>query len=797
MADLMKLKTDMHAHTKYSEHPSEWVLQKLGTKESYTEPEDLYRKAVENGMDFVVITDHNRIEGAKYLVSKYPEKCFMGVELTAYFPEDGCKLHILVYDFTEEQFEQLDLLRKDVYKLREYIKLNNFPYSVAHATYSVNNKLTITHIEKLILLFDVFETINGGRNLYSNNIWFETLKNITPDIISKLRKKYDIEPFSDTPWIKSFTGGSDDHAGILNGKTYTFVEYDNCTKPDKKYFLDMMRSKKSEACGRHNEFYTLSFSIYKIAWDFIRNSRNEKEKNIFSYLNELIFTNENNLTFKKKLIVKHLKSKYKKRNDVTKSILIEFIEKFQKPELEIEVKIEYMYEMLTKITDQYFSALINSLIKDLKKLDLINVFQKISASFLGVVITLPFISTLKHMYENRQLLDDLKNNYIKDEKGSKNKVVWFTDTINDLNGVSVTLKKIAELANVKGNNLTLVGALKSDDKSELPAGFMNLESILEFTPKEYENYTFHFPSIMKTIKQIYELHPDSIIISTPGPVGLTGLLCAKLLNIKTKAIYHTDFTLEFEKIIGENSPSHIVEGFMKWFYEQNDKILVPSSEYISILSERGYDSSKMEIFRRGLDLRQFYPKPESEVFIKNFYNLEEGINLLFTGRVSKDKNIDFLLEVFEMLQATKDKYNLIITGDGPYLAELKKRTRNTSRIIYTGKVKQQFLPYLYSGADLFLFPSTTDTFGMSVLESQACGLVSIVSTNGGPKEIIKDGETGFALPVKHPEEWCRKIIELVELKKEKADEFKKLKKNAVKNVEKNYDWDKILQFILT
>ena len=83
------IKIDMHVHSKYSEHPSDWFLQRLGAKESYTEPEHLYRTAKQRGMDYVTITDHNRIDGALLLKEKYPQDVLIGLEATTYFPENG------------------------------------------------------------------------------------------------------------------------------------------------------------------------------------------------------------------------------------------------------------------------------------------------------------------------------------------------------------------------------------------------------------------------------------------------------------------------------------------------------------------------------------------------------------------------------------------------------------------------------------------------------------------------------------------------------------------------------------
>src|SRR6056297_783029 len=211
---------DMHVHSKYSGHPSELFLKKLGASESYTEPEFVYKSLKKRGMDYVTITDHNKIGGALEIMKKHPEDTFLGVEATAYFPEDRCKIHVLIYNFTEAQFKEIDRIRVNIYELRDYIKENDLMYSVAHATYPVNNNLlTMDHLEKLILLFDVFEGVNGGRNYNNNHIWSEYLKNLTKEDTDRFYAKHQIEPMSDRLWKKGFTGGSDDHAGIFLGKS--------------------------------------------------------------------------------------------------------------------------------------------------------------------------------------------------------------------------------------------------------------------------------------------------------------------------------------------------------------------------------------------------------------------------------------------------------------------------------------------------------------------------------------------------------------------------------------------------
>jgi predicted metal-dependent phosphoesterase TrpH len=111
------IRADLHVHSIHSERPSEWILKTLGTRESYTQPEHIYRQAREHGMDLVTITDHNTIDGVLELRTRYGRDILMGVEATTYFPEDGCKIHVLIYGFSEGQFAEINRARASIYDL--------------------------------------------------------------------------------------------------------------------------------------------------------------------------------------------------------------------------------------------------------------------------------------------------------------------------------------------------------------------------------------------------------------------------------------------------------------------------------------------------------------------------------------------------------------------------------------------------------------------------------------------------------------------------------------------------------
>jgi glycosyltransferase involved in cell wall biosynthesis len=783
-------KTDMHVHSRYSEHPSEWFLQRIGAAESYTDPEFIYNEAKEKGMSFVTITDHNTIEGSFLLNSKHPADTFTGVEATAYFPEDGCKVHILLYGITEEEFERVQKLRNNIYLLRDYIRENNLAYSVAHASYSVNGRLKVSHLEKLILLFDVFESINGSRDNASNSAWTSILKNLKQPYIETLCDKYRITPMSSDPWVKGFTGGSDDHAGIFIGRTFTQTQ--NTPSPDQ--FIAMLKDKKTIAGGRNNDFKGLTFAIYKIACDFSKRKGTDTPGSLLSQITEYIFD-------KKKLSLKNSIKMNKVRyfggkngaSDV-QSLIVDLVDSLsEKNDMPAEEKLDIVYSKISSISDIFLKNLITSAENDLTKGDVASFIKNASSSIPALFLSTPFFTTIKHIYTGRSTVREYAATFSELRQKDGKRILWFTDTLNDMNGVSVTLKTMGWASYRNGKNIKLAACLSKEDmSSSLPPDVMNFPFMYSFKIPYYEKYTLKVPSVLEAMKKVYEYEPDEIIISTPGPVGLLGYLAAKLTGTKCSGIYHTDFTSQSAGIIKDESASGLIESYTRWFYSGMDELMVPTLEYMDILEKRGFDPSKMTLFKRGMDSALFCPDPEGKLFLKNLVNLTGDITMIYTGRISEDKNLDFLISVYRKLLMENPDLNLIMIGDGPYMNTLKTKCSNLNNIFFHGKLDHQALPLSLSGCDIFVFPSNTDTFGMSVLEAQSCGLPAVVSDAGGPKEIIKDGITGYAARSNDINDWVKKLNKLIIMIRTADPALREMKEQARLNVLENYDWNSVL-----
>ncbi|MHB9028123.1 MAG: glycosyltransferase [Candidatus Latescibacterota bacterium] len=785
-------KADLHVHSRYSNHPSEWFLQRIGASESYTDPEFIYRTAKEQGMQFVTITDHNSIEGALRLKERYPEDCFVSMETTAYFPEDRCKIHVLVYGITETDYHEIQKLRTNIYELRDFIRAGNIACSVAHATYSINDKLTAEHLEKLILLFDVFEGLNGARSRLNNRPWKHILSSLTPAHIERLADRYGIEPFSANSWIKGYTGGSDDHAGLFMGKTYTTAEAANIDE-----FLAGIRNRRSVCEGRYSDYQSLAFTIYKIAYDFSKSKSGKLSQTLLSQISESVF-GSNGLSLKNRFKLKTIKTLRSKTNGNNLHErywdLLQDLANGQKTS--IEERLDGFYDKLAVISDEFFKILLASLENDLRHGDILNVTRNISSSLPGIFLTIPFFSTLKHLHQGKHTAELLAARLnIRTESPSK-RILWFTDTLSYMNGVSMTVKKIGWLSYLKGKNLTIVTSIPEEEMPEdMPPNVINLPNFFEFRLPHYEHYQLRVPCLLMSIKQLYQYEPDEIYISTPGPVGLFGLLASKLLNTKSIGVFHTDFTLQAHELIEDGALDSLVESYLKLFHSLADENHVPTEEYINLLDGRGYDRAKMKVFRRGIDSFQFAPRATGRAYLRNTLKLSDGPTLLFAGRISRDKNIHFLFDVYDKIAQRIPSVNLIVAGDGPDLPELKKKYEKYQRIVFTGRLGHDVLPEVYSGADLFVFPSTTDTFGMVVLEAQSCGLPAVVSDRGGPKEIIQEGRTGSVAHDADVQDWEEKILSLLRKMEICPEEYLKMREESRINAVTRFDWNVVISEI--
>jgi glycosyltransferase involved in cell wall biosynthesis len=213
---------------------------------------------------------------------------------------------------------------------------------------------------------------------------------------------------------------------------------------------------------------------------------------------------------------------------------------------------------------------------------------------------------------------------------------------------------------------------------------------------------------------------------------------------------------------------------------------VPSRAYVNILRERGYPAGKLRVFERGINASLFHYREKAS---RNF-------TLVWAGRVSHDKNIDVLLDIFLKVREQVPGLRLLMAGAGPDFDHFRALADTMDGVTLLGHVPHEKLPDVYNSGDLMVFPSTMDTFGMVVLEALACGLPALVTDIGGPQEIVEHGVTGQVLPAHDLEAWVAAVRSHVERKAQDPAAYASWRESISRNILAQFSWEKVLTDII-
>ena len=743
-------RADLHLHTRHSARATDWLLRKVDFPASCSEPKAIYRALQEKGFDFVTFTDHDTIEGCLEIADQ--PGAFISEEVTAFFPEDDVKVHLLAWGITEEQHVEIQRMRRDIYELARYLKAQDIAHAVAQPFWPVDERLSVEHWERLILLFRHFETVNGLRDPLLGHTAEFALSRLTPADIERFAARRKLEPLWDEPWRKSFTGGSDDKGGIYQGRAWT--EADGQTPQE---FLAALREGKCRPGGEGGGPLVMAHSLYSVIFEFAgqRLSKGSqkpaaallekmagrfmegKDPTRFTLTEKLGFLAQGIATGKIwEVALPGNASLWKELADaVGKPGMRTAIEKATEGVTEPERRAFLTANLLVnQLAFRFFSQFI-------AQLQAGRLFE--SLQFVGSLVPLalglaPYFYAFRSpgRAELRPLCQSTCGEV--PESLRNHKRIWFTDTLEDVNGVSTTIRKMTAAARAEGFDLTVATSRGEVAPSNIP--IKNFQPVGEFELPEYELQKLSFPPVLEIVDYVQREGFTEVIISTPGPIGLCALLAAKILGIKTSGIYHTDFP-QYVRILTDDSwMETLTWNFMQWFYEQMDIVYVNSGDYRKALEARGIKADRIHILPRGLDTGLFTPERRDVEFWKK-RGLQGGeIGLLYAGRVSKEKKLDLFAAAVRKLKDDGLPVRGLVIGHGPYSAEFEK---SFPEGIFTGYLSGEELARAYASADAFVFPSTTDTFGNVILEAQAAGLPCVVSDQGGPRELVADGADGF------------------------------------------------------
>lgn len=763
-------KCDLHIHSRFSARSEEWLFRRFGFPDSYSDPRELHRQLLERGMDFVTLTDHDTIDGC--LEIRDLPNTFISEQVTTYFPQDPCKIHILVWGITEKQHADIVIIRDNIFALQRYLQSGKIAHAVAHPLYSVNGKLETPHLERLILLFKHFEGINGLRDALLSELVDELFASLTPKKIEELAERHNLEPTHRESWKKILVGGSDDHGGQFMASAFT--ETPSADSADK--FLSHVRAGNCKAHGGGGTPLALSHGFYNTVACFIQDHFHEKLgpsgaliEQMFSRFMEGRDPTE--LTLKDKATVFAQGVVSGKIFDLMKpanvSLWKELSGYFSQPEVKAKLAEQLnavpeaerrTFMMANMVAEQLAFRFFQKFVQQISSGNMLESVQALTAIAPILIILAPYIYGFHSQAPSRKWLQKVFQEMIGEipQALQNNKRAWFTDTLEDVNGVATTIRKMTAAGTAASKDLVVITSRNELRVDDIP--IKNFRPIGEFELPEYELQKLSFPPILQMLDYIQRERFSEVIISTPGPIGLTALLAAKMLNLQTSGIYHTDFP-QYVRILTEDSfLESVTWRYMHWFYGQLDTVFVNSEEYRESWIKRGFEPEKLKIFPRGLDTQLFHPTKRDPAFFERFGSKNGRVRLLYVGRVSREKDLDLLAEAYRRLRNEGLSIQLCVVGHGPYSKEFSE---SLPEALFTGYLTGKELAAAYASADIFVFPSTTDTFGNVIIEAQASGVPVIVSDSGGPKELVDNNRNGLITKSHDVEDLTRAIRELV------------------------------------
>jgi glycosyltransferase involved in cell wall biosynthesis len=739
-------KADLHVHSSHSNKPTYWAMRKFSVPESYTSPQYLYKVARERGMDFVTITDHNTINGA--LEIGHLPNTFISSEITAHFPENGCKVHIVVLHISEAQFRTTLELRKNVYEMVAWLHSEKIAHFMAHPLYAQNDKLNLEIIEKSLLLFTTFEIKNGCRAHRFNGFTKRLVSSLNESVITRLADKYALQPYGATPWVKGIVGGSDDHGGLFIARAHT-TAYDT---PTVDGFIDAVKSGVSWADGKDGGALTMAHSLYGIAHCFYRERLGDRRRGATPFVSALLdrFFNigADKSTFIEKIRLFILKNLPASRNHTGKSFeeILDSEARLLLDDTAFLAGIRdgdsngKIFAVTSRLANRLIFHYTNRLMTLPHNAGFFDYLNTIGTIGLVHALISPYYLAFHHQHKGKELIRDLAHALPEmHQQEAPEKIALFTDTLDEINGVAITIKRLISTAKSRGVGLTVITA--GNDVKNTVEGVKKFQSVGDFVLPEYPELKLNFPPILDVMDYIEREGFTRIHVSTPGTVGLLGLLIARLMDIPVAGTYHTEIPQYVRSLTNDEFLEKAAWSYMIWFYGQMEEVMVPSAGTREQLVSRGLPPERMKPLPRWVDTDVYSPEMRNPSFWKSRGIGLGRVVLLYVGRVSREKGLALLTDAFKELVDGGASIALAVIGDGPYRHEMEASLSGYP-ILFTGYLAGEQLQRGYASADLFVFPSATDTFGNVVLEAQASGLPVIVSDEGGPRELMIDGETG-------------------------------------------------------
>ncbi|MEM6581892.1 MAG: glycosyltransferase [Pseudomonadota bacterium] len=843
------LRVDLHCHDHNSDKPDELWGRILGLPETWLKTKNLVRCLRENGSDVVTVTNHNNARSC-WQLQEAGEDVLVGCEFTCHFPEMDLFCHVLTYGFNPEQEVVLEEKRQNIYDFLRYAAANKLPVVLPHPLYfyTRNENLDMDLFEKMAVMFQRFEVLNGQRDLWQSTLTLNWMQSLTPERIRSYARKHQLDPAEfgvDPDQPKVLTGGSDDHMGIFAGQCGSYLYLPNLqerlkTEKASDLAVEALLAGNVAPFGEvgENEKLTIALLDYfaqiathiedpgllrillhrgetwdKIACFAISNlllelQKHKHSRKFFEFVHDALQGKKPNKMVKWKIskryrfCIKHLEAIAEARRNSPAT----FVDTVNNAMSELFRELSAV--MLTRIQESELFAE-GRLLENLSTEELTRKFEIPSQ-----ITALLFGGDSKHTNvaskKMRKLVDQLSfpamiSAVLLGAGLASTRALYqnreFLDNFALRIGRNQHERRVLYLTDTlfdkNGVSTSLGGKLKQIQERDIAIDFLICHESAEpgphlhvlrpqasFTLPDSGGQQLRIPDLMEIAKIFYEGGYDRVACSTEGPMVLVSMFLKEKFNIPSYFFMHTDW-IEYIKCT-TNATHH-----------ERDRV----RRLLRLLYGQ-FDG----VFVLNTDHRDWLIGHEMQLEEDRVHLTAHSAPQPLQAVVPIDKR-----ELFA--DATADTPILFIACrvsrekglfDLPEILAKARQTLPDLRLVIAGQgpdedelkqalpdalflgwVDKERLAQMYAGLDLFVFPSRFDTFGNVLLEAFVYGMPAIAYNCKGPKDIIEHGKSGYL--VETAEEMAQQIVSHYQW----PDERKTMRANALRRAS-DYKADDIM-----
>jgi glycosyltransferase involved in cell wall biosynthesis len=325
----------------------------------------------------------------------------------------------------------------------------------------------------------------------------------------------------------------------------------------------------------------------------------------------------------------------------------------------------------------------------------------------------------------------------------------------EVNGVAMTLGRMVQGLLARGHRVSLTRPRQHAGDMP-PASAMETTTLVRGLPiPGYAGLKFGLPAARLFRRQWRAERPDVVQVVTEGPLGASAIGAARDLGIPVVSEFHTNFHA-YSRHYGFAWLEDLVALHLRRLHNRSRMTLVPSHQLGVDLVRRGYRG--IRVVARGVDTRLFNPARRSDALRSAWKVAADDLVVAHVGRLAPEKNLPLVLSTFEAIQRFAPRARLLLVGDGPLR---KKLAQTHPQHIFAGMRHGEDLATHYASADLFLFPSMTETYGNVTLEALASGLPVVAYRMAAAAELIRHGDNGMLAAPGASDQFVRAALDLV------------------------------------